>query len=55
MIQTDIIKLNVPEEELHNLTHRIKSKKISYSHSKGTNINIGLNKDREVASEYLKT
>ena len=50
----DTIRLNVPEEELHNVTHRIKSKKISYSHSKGTKISIGLNKDREIISEYLK-
>ena len=51
----DTIKLNVPEEELHSITHRIKSKKISYSHNKGTIIKLGLNRDIEIASEYLKS
>ena len=30
------------------------TKKISYSHNKGTNITIGLNKDRTLASDYLR-
>ena len=51
----DTIKINVPDDiELSNMVHRIKSKKISYSHNKGTNITIGLNKDRTLASDYLR-
>lgn len=51
----DTIKINIPDDpELSDMVHRIKSKKINYSHDKGTVITIGLNKDRTVASDYLK-
>ena len=51
----DTIKLNIPDDpELSDMVHIVKSKSISYNHKKGTTINIGLNKDTALASDFLK-
>tara|TARA_Y100000593_G_scaffold94183_1_gene192076 strand:+ start:2478 stop:3542 length:1065 start_codon:yes stop_codon:yes gene_type:complete len=48
-----IVKINVPEEELSMNTHRVISKSISYSTTKGTTCNLKLNREPVLVSDYV--
>ena len=50
-----IIKINVPEDELSMNNHRVVSKSISFSFSKGTTCQLSLNREPILLSDYINS